>query len=187
MKIQHVNPFISAAFSVFESVLGIRPVNGKPRMQSTTFTAQECNVITGVTGMLEGHAIFGMSTETACRVAGRMTGMEAMALDELGLSALAELANMISGNAMALLSQSGITCDLTPPSILSGPQTEVSLLAAPAVVVPLRLGSIGSLELTVSMREALAPCPSPTSGGADADRQPAASKEDDACAVARRP
>ncbi len=146
-------PFVSATASVLESLLGIRPAAGRREARPPTFMSQECVVVTGITGMLEGYAIFGMSVVTACRVAGAMLGQEEATLDEMALSALAELANMITGNAASLLSQRGILCDLTPPSILNGEDMHVSLLTGSVFVIPFHIGSLGLLELTVAIRK----------------------------------
>jgi chemotaxis protein CheX len=152
MKLHVINPFVSASFSVLESLLGVRPTAGKPSALPATVTSQECNVVAGITGMAQGHAIFGMSAQTARHVAGQMLGLPETALDEMAMSALAELANMIAGNATTKLAAGGLTCDLEPPSILSGPKIPVGALPTPSVVVPLHLGALGVLELTLSIR-----------------------------------
>ncbi|MCH7745973.1 MAG: chemotaxis protein CheX [Chloroflexi bacterium] len=48
---------------------------------------------------IEGNVLYGFDIETAKAIAGTMMGEELDELDEIALSALGELANMISGNA----------------------------------------------------------------------------------------
>src|SRR5580704_6574129 len=105
MKVQYVNPFVTATFSVIETVLGVEATKGQLAMRPAIFTSQQCNIITGVTGMVEGQAIYGMSLATADKIASMMLGQSAETFDQLAASAIAELGNMITGNAMALLSE----------------------------------------------------------------------------------
>ncbi|HZO86733.1 MAG TPA: chemotaxis protein CheX [Chthonomonadaceae bacterium] len=152
MKVEYVNPFITAAFSVIETALNIKAEKGPLAMRPCVFTSQQCNIITGVTGMVEGQAIYGMSLITADRIASQMLGQQIRTFDQLAASAIAELGNMITGNAMALLSEAGYICDITPPSIVRGTNVKISTLNIPALVVPICLG-LGEIELTVSLQQ----------------------------------
>jgi len=151
MKIEYINPFVSAAFSVLQSVLHQEPSKGQLSMRPSVFTSQQCNVITGVTGKVEGQVIYGMSLITADKIASTMIGQPVRTFDQLAASAIAELANMITGNAMALLSEAGYVCDITPPSIIRGSNVKISTLSIPALVIPICLNE-GEIEMTVSLK-----------------------------------
>lgn len=152
MKVQYVNPFVDASFRVIEMVLGKKPEKGQLAMRPSVFTSQQCNVITGVTGKVQGQVIYGMSLITADKIASHMLGQPIRTFDQLAASAIAELGNMITGNASMLLSEAGFPCDITPPSIIRGTNVKMSTLNIPALVVPLCL-EFGELELTVCLRE----------------------------------
>jgi chemotaxis protein CheX len=152
MKVEYINPFVTASFSVMETVLGARPEKGALSMRPSVFTSQQCNVITGVTGKIEGHVVYGMSLLTADKIASLMLGQPVRTFDQLAASAIAELGNMVTGNAMALLSEAGYVCDITPPSIVRGSRIKISMLDVPALVVPICLAA-GIIELTVSLQE----------------------------------
>ncbi len=152
MKVEYVNPFVNAAFSVIEMAIGLKPEKGQLGMRPAVFTSQQCNVITGVTGQIEGQVIYGMSLITADKVASQMLGQPIRTFDQLAASAIAELGNMITGNAMALLSEAGYICDITPPSIIRGTNVKISTLSIPSLVIPICL-EIGEIELTVSLKE----------------------------------
>src|SRR5215813_10089111 len=139
MKVQYINPFVNAAFSVIETCMGEQPEKGALSMRPTFFTSQQCNVITGVTGQIEGQVIYGMSLVTADQIASQMLGQPIRTFDNLAASAIAELANMITGNAMALLSEAGFICDITPPSIVRGTNVKISMLNIPSLVIPIQL------------------------------------------------
>lgn len=152
MKVQYINPFVTAAFTVIETVLGMKAEKGQLAMRPAVFTSQQCNIITGVTGSIEGQAIYGMSLITADKVASQMLGQQIRTFDQLAASAIAELGNMITGNAMSLLSDAGVICDITPPSIIRGTNVKITTLSIPALVVPVCL-EIGEIELTICLQE----------------------------------
>ncbi|CCW36356.1 predicted inhibitor of MCP methylation, CheC [Chthonomonas calidirosea] len=152
MKVQYINPFISAAFQVLEMVLGSKPAKGTLSMRPSIFTSQQCNIITGVTGKVEGQVIYGMSLITADKIASHMLGQPVRTFDQLAASAIAELGNMVTGNAATLLAEAGFPCNITPPTIVRGTNVKMTTLDIPALVVPL-CTDFGEIEITVSLQE----------------------------------
>jgi len=152
MKVELINPFVTAAFSVLEVVLGCRPKKGDLAMQKTVFTSQQCNVVFGVAGQVQGQIIFGMSLITADKVASAMLGQPIKTFDQLAASAIGELGNMISGNALQHLHGSGWVCDITPPTIIRGTNVKVNTISIPAVVIPLTVDQ-GEILITVGLQD----------------------------------
>ncbi|MFN7015774.1 MAG: chemotaxis protein CheX [Fimbriimonadales bacterium] len=152
MKAEYINPFVSAAIEVFQMMLGSMPQRGQLSARRGIFTSQQCNIVLGVTGQLEGMIIYGMSLVTADKVAYQMLGTTIRTFDELAASAIAELGNMISGNALTKLSNAGYRCNLSPPSIIRGSSVRISTLEIPTLVVPL-ITDWGNLEINVGLQE----------------------------------
>ena len=151
MKVEYINPFVTASYSVLEMVLGNAPVKGELAMQPAAFTCQQCNVVCGVTGQAQGHVIYGMSLATADRIASTMLGEPIKTFDQLAASAIGELGNMISGNALQHLSDAGWVCDITPPTIIRGRDVKINTISVPAVVIPVKMKQ-GSLSITVGLQ-----------------------------------
>jgi chemotaxis protein CheX len=151
LKVEYINPFIVAANSVLEMVLGASPLKGNLAMQPATFTSQQCNVVCGVTGQAHGQVIYGMSLTTADKIASQMLGQPIKTFDQLAASAIAELGNMISGHAMSKLSEGGYLCDITPPTIIRGKDVKISTLSIPAIVIPL-VTEQGEMFITVGLQ-----------------------------------
>jgi chemotaxis protein CheX len=151
MNVQYINPFVAGAFSVLEMVLGNKPTKGELRMQPNTFTSQQCNVVCGVTGHVQGHVIYGMSLTTADRIASTMLGEPIKVFDQLAASAIGELGNMISGNAMQMLSETGWICDITPPTIIRGQNVNICTITIPAIIIPITLDQ-GELCVTIGLQ-----------------------------------
>jgi chemotaxis protein CheX len=150
MKVEYINPFVVASSSVLEMVLGHTPEKGALSMQPVPFTSQQCNVVCGVTGQIQGNIIYGMSMITADQIASAMLGQPIKTFDQLAASAIAELGNMISGNAMLHLSEAGFVCDITPPTIIRGTKVQFSTLTIPAIVIPLEVQQ-GHIYITVGL------------------------------------
>ena len=52
MKVEYVNPFVAACFTVLANCLGEQPSKGQLSMRPEVFTSHQCNIFTGVTGMI---------------------------------------------------------------------------------------------------------------------------------------
>lgn len=152
MKVEYINPFVRAAFTVLQQLTGSTPNKGQLSMRPTVFTSQQCNVICGVTGTIAGQVIYGMSLMTADKLASVMLGQPVKTFDQLAASAIAELGNMITGNASSNLSEAGYVTDITPPTIIRGKDVKITTLHIPALVIPI-ITEQGEVELTVSLTE----------------------------------
>lgn len=151
MKVEFVDPFVSAAFTVFEAIAGDAPTRGKLSLRNATFTSQQVTIVAGVNGGVEGSVLYGMSFETARNIASTMMCAPVDTLDEMALSALAELGNMITGNAITLLDKHGYNVDITPPTVIRGSDVEVSTKpAAIALSIETRCGTV---EVNVALQE----------------------------------
>jgi len=56
-----------------------------------------------------------------------MVGMELSEIDEMALSAVGELANMISGNIATNLEKVGYKIEISPPSVVKGKEISVKM------------------------------------------------------------
>ena len=144
-------PFVRAARNVLECITGVAPVADDPSERKSSFTTQQVTVIAGVSGDVAGNVMYSMSQSTARNIASRMTGEEVQELDEMALSAVSELGNMITGGATAFVSEHGLNVDATPPSVIKGANIEI-VTKSGARVVPIDTPA-GYLEMTVAIGE----------------------------------
>jgi len=134
-----------------EGIVTNKPESGELAVRSAVFTTQQVSIVIGVTGAIEGQAVYGMSLVTATRLAAAMSGTLEMTFNEMAASAIAELGNMISGQATTLLAESGHNCNITPPTIIKGRDIELCM-STPALVVPLYI-DCGKIEINVALKE----------------------------------
>jgi CheY-specific phosphatase CheX len=75
----------------------------------------DLSVALNLIGDVKGGVTFVYSKDFACALIKSMMSVEPDCLDEMVLSAMAELTNIVSGGATIRLMNAGKNCDITPP------------------------------------------------------------------------
>ena len=119
MKQEYLNAFLAPAKLIWESELNQSLELIEARVASKNDKPEDVTAVIGVTGQLEGSVFYEFGRGTGLAVASSMMGESLEEHDEISLSALGEIANMISGNAATNLSDQGVSCDITPPRVSS--------------------------------------------------------------------
>ena len=151
MKAEFVNPFASAMVMVFQKEFGMNVMRDSLALQQGPLRGADVNTIIGVTGQLEGQVIYTFEERVALRIASALMGEAVEELDELAKSAVAELGNIITGNAAIGLSENGYNCILTPPTLLTGKELIVTTFT-PVLNIPFST-DFGSVIVHVALRE----------------------------------
>ena len=152
MNIEYINPFLMASTQVLKDMCQLKTEMGKPYVKPTEFGADTIVVSIGITGEIRGQVLIAFSKAVACDIASKMCFMPITELDELSISALSELGNMILGNAATVLSTKGIGIDITPPTIIQGNFTLASAYAK-NVCIPLNYEDGKVIEIDVSLKK----------------------------------
>lgn|SRR5690625_4431184 len=152
MQAEFIQPFAVAAKHVLEAELGADVERGKLSVQHEDFTTQEVTVLIGITGQVEGSVLYGTKRETVNRMVAVMIGEEHPEFDDTSRSAVAELGNVISGQAAAIFEQNGVNCSISPPNLIVGEGTQLSSVGIPRLIIPLNT-ELGIIELAVSLRD----------------------------------
>lgn len=110
-----------AAMETLAMVCGQELQQGDAYKHKRTSIPDSIAVKLNLTGDRNGSVLIRFSEENAKKTASAMMmGMPIDELDDMALSALAELGNMIIGGASIHLSEAGINTDITPPTMLTG-------------------------------------------------------------------
>jgi chemotaxis protein CheX len=156
MQSQHINSFLESSVLVLEQMCQIRPSVGKPSVRSIVMVEGPIWLKISVVGDMEGDIVYCFPKAVALKlVSDMMGGYIITELDEIGQSAIAELGNMISGNACTILSNEGIIIDITPPKTMLFSQ---ALRAGKSLVVPLHLEGIGEVDIYVNVQATAKAC-----------------------------
>ncbi len=156
MRVEYINPFVEAAYSILKEVTRGEVKRGELHLKSTSMPVLGVAAIIGLAGDVEGRVLLDMTKDTAIKVASAMLeGMEMepiAQLNEMGKATITELANMITGQAVTKLHNLGFKFDLTPPAIFTGDNMEIADTGVEALIVPMELEQ-GKIEINVAIRE----------------------------------
>lgn len=151
INVNYINPFLMAATTIIRDTCGIEMKIGKPYIKSTQFQGDSVVIMIGITGQMRGQVMLALDYEKALEVASKMMmGMPVSELDEIAISAISELGNMIMGNAATIFSTKGIGIDITPPTVCRGSLT-ISQSYTKNICIPLN-GEQIIMELDVAVK-----------------------------------
>ncbi len=152
MNAEYINSFLISASSVLQNACGISLTSGRPYVKTTVFDGNSVVICIGITGQIAGQVLLSFRKEVACEIASKMCMMSKTELDELALSALSELGNMIIGNAATVLSTKNVIIDITPPTIIQGNFT-MERIYAQNICIPMTFEGDRLIEVDVSIAE----------------------------------
>lgn len=153
MKAEFLNPFVYAGFRVFASEAGLkRLIPGKPYLIKSDSTLHAVNMVVGVSGSVQGLVIYGMDLGMAKGIIQAMAGVAIPITDPMAVSALGELANVITGVAAGSLENGGYPCRISPPAIVKGTGVKFTSMILPMVAVPIST-EMGDVKIYLSLNE----------------------------------
>jgi chemotaxis protein CheX len=118
MKVEYINPFLSAAISVFNTMLGTTLTRGEPYLKTATQPNHEVSGMIGLSGKAKGMVVLTMSREASLGAASAMLGEEQTEINADVADAVGELTNMVAGAAKAKLDHLQLSVSL--PTVITG-------------------------------------------------------------------
>ncbi len=152
MKVEYVNSFYKATKDVLQLLVDIEPQRGEIKVVQDLGSNKDANVELAVVGDLKGTILFSFPKNMTLEMIKIMSGMEMDKIDNFASSALGEVANIIGGNALTLLSQHNYTCDIAPPRIFLGEYKALPVGNGKALLLPLST-PIGEFDITIHLNE----------------------------------
>jgi chemotaxis protein CheX len=128
MDVTHVSPFMDS-FEAVMPQLGFGTLRREdPALRDHQIRFTGVMIVVGIVGELKGNVVYCLQDADARNIASiMMMGMPVDELDEMSESALSELANMLTATAATGFSQSGITIDISTPTLLSGDDVNIKM------------------------------------------------------------
>ena len=121
MDVRMFSPFIDTFFQVLPG-LGIKKVErGKLSLKENLAATRDVTALIGLSEGIQGNIAITMDEATAKKIASvMMMGKPVETLDDMAQSAIAEMANMLSSNAMTIIGQNGFAMKVSPPTLITG-------------------------------------------------------------------
>lgn len=151
---KYVNPFIDAAMKVVQQITGIEVRRGHLSYKAQVEPSFGVSIIIGMYGFLVGQVVYSLDNKLADKIVDRLLeGRSPQEKKILFVDTLGEVANMITGNATALLNQrKDFALHITTPAIATGQNLSISLVPKPALVLGLYTQH-GPIEISIAVEE----------------------------------
>jgi chemotaxis protein CheX len=118
MKAEYINPFLNAAISVFDTMLGTTLIREEPFLKSGAQPNHEVSGVIGLSGKAKGMVVLSLCREAAISATAKMLGERPKEINADVADAVGELTNMIAGSAKARLEHLAMSVSL--PSVITG-------------------------------------------------------------------
>ncbi len=115
MKMELIQPFINAADAVLSQTLACSFDVADISMGQEAYRRHATAAMVEITGDIEGRVILDVEDSTAMKVACTSAGMEMEEDPQIIREAVAELANLVIGNAVTTLNDQGFHFRVHPP------------------------------------------------------------------------
>lgn len=103
---------------VFELMLGVRC--SRCAAEKLAREGESVTAVVGFGGLLSGACVFRLTSETARKVAGHMTGMQFDEVDDTVKDAIGEVCNMLAGAWKGKVPELAANCGLSVPAVITG-------------------------------------------------------------------
>jgi chemotaxis protein CheX len=152
MNVKFLNPFVDAAYEVLKVETRLEMTRGQLHLDKEPYRSNDVTVIISLVGFVEGNVFYSMDEKTAIALASRILDETFTSLTSLAQSGIAELGNVITGQASVKLSSAGYESTISPPTLLLGNGAVISSLDYTRLVVPL-VGECGEIVIHLALRE----------------------------------
>jgi chemotaxis protein CheX len=152
MRQEFVNPFLAPAQKVWQTEFKLDLKIKSAQAVFYQYTTEDITAIIGVSGKLAGNVLYGFGEKSSLSICERMIGPGVNPHDPLALSALGEIANIITGNAATQLAASGYDCDIAPPVIVE-PRGSTITCSVPRQILVVFTSDLGDLSVRIGLAE----------------------------------
>lgn len=151
MKVEWINPFLSATVETFARMARLKVVSGKPYLFTDQQNGKDISGVIGLSGTLKGAVVIGMPEKVALLMVERLIGQHFDKLTAEVNDGVGELANIIAGYAKKDLT--GEEIQIALPTVIYGPKHTVSMPSdVPVVVIPFT-SELGDFVIEVGMKQ----------------------------------
>ena len=99
MRVEYINPFVSAVLSVFRTMLGTELTRGQPFVKAGFQPRHQISGVIGLSGKARGTIVLSLDRDAALEATEVMTQERPSSINADVIDAVGELANMIAGSA----------------------------------------------------------------------------------------
>jgi chemotaxis protein CheX len=147
-----INPFIQSSQNVLQTVCMEAPKLGQLSVKKQPYQVLNVSVAVTIFGDVHGEVVYNMNVDAGCYIASKMMGAQIPALDDISSSALAELANMISGNVCTAFSGRKLKVDISTPRFkMNAVTSDFQVMAKQPKVVSVPLNFVNGHTISIDI------------------------------------
>lgn len=151
MNPELINPFLQATYDVCKQMFNLEIENREIQKTEELYVGKELNVLISILGDVSGSVTYSFPKETALELVNVLSGMSMQEVDIFVTSALGEVGNIISGNAVSYLAKMNKKCDIAPPQVILGENRSLSLANKESIVITLHT-KIGEFSMNLTLK-----------------------------------
>lgn len=151
MRYEYIEPFVTTTKRVLTSIINGDVSSGDISLVGDRDLQGDVFIVIKVKGDSEGCIIVNMDSETARKVCSAMSGSDCGCGPAVDLDAIAELSNMIAGNATSSLNDLGYDFSIHPPAVVGKADVPARVGGIELFRVPLET-TLGGISINVALR-----------------------------------
>ncbi len=137
MEVKYINPFVTAAQTVFKTMLNVDVAMQKPVLKDQKGTSGDVTGIMGLVGDKKGTVAISFRDKGALFVFKTLFGEEVDSISPEVVDAIGELTNIISGQARKEFEKAGINLKAAIPMVVVGKGLEMNFITKiPIISLP---------------------------------------------------
>jgi len=149
MEVQYINPFLIAVQKVFDTMIDVPFVLGKPVLKKDRIPPYEVSSIIGLSGEVTGCVVISLEANIALELASALLDDEFTEIDEDCTDAIGEITNMIAGNAKTDFP--GKNNAISVPTVVIGKHKLSYPKGIPIISIPCKAGD-GELSIDIAIK-----------------------------------
>lgn len=151
MDVNNINPFIKSFTSVMPQLGFTEIKKGKLSLKNKDLVCSGIVVVVGIVGDIKGNIVYSLDIESAKNIASTMMmGQPVEEFNEISKSALSELSNMLTANAITIFSEQGVDVDISTPTLFEGRDISIKMSSKKVICIELFADEI-PIEINISI------------------------------------
>ncbi|AJD91255.1 hypothetical protein JMA_19380 [Jeotgalibacillus malaysiensis] len=144
-----ISNLLNGMIHSINKVVPVSIQHSRPSMITVPYQQDQIAVLIGMTGELKGNILLDGDKQHFSSLGESMYGMYLE--DDMLISFIGEVGNMIAGNLTTYISSEGVEMDITPPSVMTGETTLHNFKQA--IHLPFEAAGIGQFSILVSIQQ----------------------------------
>ena len=155
MDISHIGPLLDSVAKVGRDITSITPSRGELSVTQELFTQCPINIVSGISGDLEGIAMIGFSRESAFAFAEHELKRPIRVFDNAVSTVLINFGEQILEACSTSLKSTINQFSFTPAALIRGTGILIPTNGQPTLVVPLHFEKFGTIYVKLNVKAKL--------------------------------